>query len=125
MGTAGTGPVRPAPAADRPAHGCQQALPAEHRYCGRPARPYRTGLCCPDHTPAALAGRPEPVPGPGYTPQCLATPASASALMDARAVASGKRRSTPQTYRLAQAATGRAPLPRQESPSDHQPVRRT
>lgn len=112
MGTADRPrPVRPAPSAGRPAAGCQQWLPADGRYCGRPHRAYRTGLCCPDHTPAAQAARPEPVAGPGYTPQRLATPASASALMDARAVASGKRRSTPQTYRLAQAATGRAPAP--------------
>ncbi|MFJ4799178.1 hypothetical protein [Kitasatospora purpeofusca] len=87
--------------------GCGQWLPAEDRHCGRTARPYVVGPRCPAHTPAAQAGRPEPPPGPGYTPQTLPTPASASALVDARAIASGRRRSTTQTYRLAQAATGR------------------
>ncbi|WP_030267917.1 hypothetical protein [Streptomyces sp. NRRL B-24484] len=110
MGTADR-PERPAPAADRPRHGCAQWLPAEGRYCGRSAREYRTGLCCPDHTPARQAGRDEPESGPGYTPQRLATPASASAVIDAQAIASGKRRSSPREYRLAQAATGRAPHP--------------
>ncbi|MFD9124916.1 hypothetical protein [Kitasatospora sp. NPDC059571] len=76
--------------------------------CGARARLYPAGWRCPRHTPAAQAGRPEPEPGPGYTPQRLATPVSASALVDARAIASGKRRSSTQTYRLAQAATGRA-----------------
>jgi hypothetical protein len=109
VGTAGDRPVRPALAADRPRHGCQQWLPDQAGYCGRSSRPYRIGECCPAHTPAALAARPEPVPGPGYTPQRLATPQSASALVDARAIASGKRRSTPQEYQLARAATGRAP----------------
>lgn len=75
--------------------------------CGAPARLYPGGWRCPAHTPAAEAGHPEPEPGPGYTPQALPTPQSASALVDARAIASGKRRSNPQDYRLAQAATGR------------------
>ncbi|MGV9271484.1 hypothetical protein ACWDRR_43360 [Kitasatospora sp. NPDC003701] len=88
---------------------CGQWLPGQGGHCGRPARPYACGPRCPAHTPAALAGRPEPTPGPGYTPQRLPTPQSASALVDARAVAAGKRRSTPQTYRLARAATGRGP----------------
>ncbi|WP_234314683.1 hypothetical protein [Streptomyces sp. NRRL F-5135] len=30
------------------------------------ARLYPRGLCCARHTPAALAGRPEPAPGPGW-----------------------------------------------------------
>ncbi|WP_299542082.1 hypothetical protein [uncultured Streptomyces sp.] len=30
------------------------------------ARPYLTGLRCDLHTPAALAGHPEPQPGPGW-----------------------------------------------------------
>lgn len=85
---------------------CEQATgPVEH--CGAQARHFRTGWRCTKHTPAAENGRPEPQPGPGYTPQALPTPQSASALVDARAVASGRRRSNPQTYRLAQAATGR------------------
>lgn len=84
---------------------CNQWLPAQGSHCGRPGRPYAVGPRCPEHTPAAQAGRPEPQPGPGYTPQRLPTPQSASALADARAIASGKRRSSPTQYRLAQAAT--------------------
>lgn len=78
----------------------------QHRYCHTTTsvRRYLTGLRCPDHTPAAIAGRPEPAPGPGYTPQATPTPLGASALFDARAVASGRRRSAPHTYRAAQAA---------------------
>ncbi|MFD8596993.1 hypothetical protein ACFV1L_18525 [Kitasatospora sp. NPDC059646] len=79
--------------------------------CGAPARLYPCGWRCPAHTPAAVAGVPEAPPGPGYTPQALPTPASASALVDARAIAFGKRRSSPAVYRLAQAATGRRPHP--------------
>ncbi|MFD5081891.1 hypothetical protein ACFWOG_04515 [Kitasatospora sp. NPDC058406] len=75
--------------------------------CGADGRLYPCGWRCPTHTPAAQAGRPEPEPGPGYTPQALPTPQSASALVDARAVATGKRRSSTQDYRLAQAATAR------------------
>lgn len=33
--------------------------------CGRPGRPYPAGTRCARHTPAALAGLPEPQPGPG------------------------------------------------------------
>lgn len=86
---------------------CMQWLPGEERHCGIGARPYAVGPRCPHHTPAAQSGRPEPVPGPGYIPQRLPTPQSASALVDARAVATGKRRSSTQDYRLAQAATAR------------------
>ncbi|WP_033818903.1 hypothetical protein [Kitasatospora sp. MBT63] len=88
---------------------CRQWLPATGQHCGEAARFYLTGWRCPGHTPAAQAGRAEPEPGPGYTPQRLPTSQAASALVDARAVASGKRRSTPQTYRLARVATGRGP----------------
>lgn len=36
--------------------------------CGAgPTRPYLTGRCCPVHTPAFLAGRPEPAPDPALT----------------------------------------------------------
>lgn len=40
----------------------------ESRYCrsGDNVRHYVTGHCCARHTPAALAGRPEPQPGPGW-----------------------------------------------------------
>jgi hypothetical protein len=46
---------------------CRQPLPrladqppGEDRYCGHPARLFATGWRCPDHTPAAQAGNPEP-----------------------------------------------------------------
>ncbi|MGW6913747.1 hypothetical protein ACWGB8_07995 [Kitasatospora sp. NPDC054939] len=91
---------------------CNQWVPSLGRHCGRASRPYGgVGERCSLHTPAAERGQPEPPPGPGYTPQRLPTPQSASALVDARAVASGKRRSSGQDFRLAQAATGRAPTP--------------
>jgi hypothetical protein len=39
--------------------------------CGAtPARRYLTGLCCPAHTPAALAGRPEPPAGSCAPDRC-------------------------------------------------------
>ncbi|MCZ1006373.1 hypothetical protein O1L68_05940 [Streptomyces lydicus] len=56
--------------------------------------------------PWALAGRREPEPGPGWPSDAWSTPSpqSSSAVIDDRAVASGKRRSTPATYHAAQAA---------------------
>ncbi|MFI5880896.1 hypothetical protein [Streptomyces sp. NPDC051554] len=81
---------------------------AVRRYClaGDTLRSYLTGLRCPLRTPAALAGRPEPRPGPGLPAGAWTTPSplAASALIDERAIASGKRRSSPHTYRAAQAA---------------------
>jgi hypothetical protein len=80
-------------------------------YCGAaPARPYLPGPRCADHTPAAVAGRPEPTPDPASTLAALlaragrrtiGTPISASQLIDDRAVISGKRRSSPGVYREA------------------------
>ncbi|MGW7247743.1 hypothetical protein [Streptomyces decoyicus] len=71
-----------------------------------PVRPYATGWLCSRHSPWGRAGQPEPKPGPGWPSDAWSTPSpqSASAVTDARAVASGKRRSTPATYRAAQAA---------------------
>lgn len=69
-----------------------------------PARLYPCGWRCVRHTPAAQAGRPEPVPGPGYTPQATPTPLGDSRVADVRAVASGKRRASITAYRAAQAA---------------------
>lgn len=70
--------------------------------CGAaPTRFYLTGHRCPAHTPAALRGRPEP----GQTADPYPRPGSwmatqgASRLIDDRAIASGKRRSTPTQYR--------------------------
>lgn len=40
---------------------CRHWLGADRRYCdASPARLYLSGPRCADHTPAALAGRPEP-----------------------------------------------------------------
>lgn len=87
---------------------CGHWIGAERRYClaGDGLRSYLTGRRCPLHTPAALAGRPEPRPGPGLPAGAWTTPSpqSASALIDERAIASGKRRSSPHAYRAAQAA---------------------
>jgi hypothetical protein len=53
-----------------------------------------------------MKGKPEPQPGPGAPAGAWTTPSpiNDSRVHDARAVASGKRRSSPQTYRAAQAA---------------------
>lgn len=74
-----------------------------------PARPYPCGWRCDLHSPWALAGQPEPQPGPGWPPTAWTTPSpiNDSRVHDARAVASGKRRSSPAAYRAAQATTGR------------------
>ncbi|MFJ3949023.1 hypothetical protein ACIPXV_02990 [Streptomyces libani] len=75
------------------------------KHSGR-VRPYPCGRRCSAHAPWALAGQPEPQPGPGWPSDAWSTPSpdSASRVHDARAVASGKRRSSPATYRAAQAA---------------------
>lgn len=74
-----------------------------------PVRPYACGRRCSVHSPWALAGQPEPQPGPGWPSRAWSTPSpqSASAVHDARAVASGKRRSSPTAYRAAQAAVNK------------------
>lgn len=91
---------------------CGHWIGADRRYCRAKddVHPYLIGLRCPAHTPAAMAGRPEPQPGPGWPAAAWTTlsPLSASALMDARAIASGKRRSSPHEYRAAQAAVARS-----------------
>jgi hypothetical protein len=87
---------------------CTHWIGTKHRHCraAGDVRRYLTGPRCPAHTPAALAGQPEPTPGPGMPAGAWTTPSpiNDSRVHDARAVASGKRRSTPQTYRAAQAA---------------------
>ncbi|WP_262701999.1 MULTISPECIES: hypothetical protein [Streptomyces] len=88
--------------------GCGAWIGVEDRYCcsAEGLRRYRTGLRCPLHTPAAEAGRPESPEGPGWPTAAWSAPSplSSSAVIDERAVASGKRRSSPSTYRAAQAA---------------------
>lgn len=87
---------------------CAHWIGAEHRHCHTTdgVRPYLTGLRCPSHTPNALRGLPEVPAGPGMPAGAWTTPSplNESRVADARAVASGKRRSNPQTYRAAQAA---------------------
>ncbi|MFJ2174376.1 hypothetical protein ACIOHE_15860 [Streptomyces sp. NPDC087851] len=70
------------------------------------ARLYPCGWCCQRHTPAARAGRPESPPGPGWPSAAWTTPLpiAAGAVIDERAIASGKRRSSQHVYRAAQAA---------------------
>lgn len=85
-------------------------IPGEHQ--GR-VRFYITGWRCSTHSPWAAKGLPEPKPGPGIPPGAWTTPSpiSDSRVHDARAIASGKRRSSPQAYRAAQAAVGHRPEP--------------
>ncbi|MFI2033698.1 hypothetical protein ACH470_03200 [Streptomyces bottropensis] len=89
---------------------CAHWIGAEQRHCHSTdhVRSYLTGLCCPLHTPNALRGLPEAPPGPGIRSDAPLSPLSTSRVHDARAVASGKRRSSPATYRAAQAATRKA-----------------
>lgn len=82
--------------------------------CGvRPAGLYAAGWRCEDCTPAACAGRDEPpTPDPALTLDGLRRAAGIvwtfkrtdSALVDDKAIASGKRRSSPGRYRAAQRA---------------------
>lgn len=77
---------------------------------------YAAGYRCPQHTPAALAGRPEPGQGRYCAPYrcyCGSCPSwhrplepVTPTVIDARAIASGKRRSSLTTYRNAQAQLG-------------------
>lgn len=87
---------------------CGHWIGAERRYCLATdgVRRFLPGFACPAHTPNALRGLPEVPPGPGYPAGAWTTPSpiSDSRVHDARAVASGKRRSSPQAYRAAQAA---------------------
>lgn len=93
---------------------CTHWVGAEQRTCRATegVRAFLIGPRCPAHTPSALAGRPEPQPGPGMPAGAWSTPSpiNDSRVADARAVASGKRRSNPLAFRAAQAAVGhRAP----------------
>lgn len=94
---------------------CAHWIGAEQRFCLAVdnVRAYLTGPRCPLHTPAALAGQDEPQPGPGRLPGAWTTPSplSDSRVHDARAIASGKRRSSAHEYRAAQAAVGARPEP--------------
>ena len=89
---------------------CTHWVGASREWCRSvdSVRAFLIGPRCPLHTPAALAGKPEApttaAPSPSELP---ASPLSASHVADERAVASGKRRSSPHTYRAAQAAVNR------------------
>ena len=77
-------------------------------FCGvDDVRAYLPGMRCPAHAPAALAGHPEP--GRTATSLPKMAPQSAIRVNDDRAIASGKRRSTPAQYREAQTRTGGKP----------------
>lgn len=67
---------------------------------------YVNGWKCDRHSPWAAKGLPKPQPGPGLPAGAWTTPSplSDSRVHDDRAIASGKRRSSPHTYRAAQAA---------------------
>lgn len=86
---------------------CAHWIGAESRYCGAVdgVRRYLNSVVCPAHTPSALAGKPEPQPGPGYPAGAWTTPSpiNDSRVHDARAISSGKRRSSAAAYRSAQA----------------------
>lgn len=78
-------------------------------------RMYATGHQCPDHTPAALKGDPEPgrgrycAPGRCYCGACPwwspVNPYNVieHTIVDVRAVASGRRRASIESFRAAQA----------------------
>ena len=86
--------------------------------CGRTdTRLYACGWRCPDHTPARLAGNPEPDVARYCLTRCYCggcpsysrplEPISAT-VVDVRAVASGRRRAPLGKYREAQAAVRRS-----------------
>ncbi|WP_354643941.1 hypothetical protein [Kitasatospora camelliae] len=91
---------------------CGHFIGAEQRHCHstRNLREYLPGYRCPAHTPAAVAGRPEPPEGEGPLPGAWTTPtpdAASWAAIDARHIRSGKRRSNTTDYRAAKAAERR------------------
>lgn len=109
----------PAPTLGRPT---DITTPCTHHdgdvVCGAtPTRRYLLGGRCAAHTPCALAGHPEPKPDPALTLAGLraaaglrtdaVAPLAASSLTDERAIASGKRRAAPHTYRAARDAEQR------------------
>lgn len=89
---------------------CTHWIGAERRYCRsvESVRAFLPGPRCPLHSPAALAGKPEApdtgAPSPASLPP---SPIAASRVADQRAIASGRRRSSPHSYRAAQAAVNR------------------
>lgn len=66
---------------------CRHWIGTTRRYCHTTdrLRPYPIGWRCPAHTPAAVAGRPEPQPGPGW-PTAATSPDNASDTHDTAAI---------------------------------------
>lgn len=108
----------PAPSADwltRYGRPCGHWIGSEGRVCeATPTKHFLPGARCQAHTPAALAGRPEPRPDPatsipalrakaGLPPLLAPPPMSAMQRIEDRHVTSGKRRASPQAYRDARA----------------------
>jgi hypothetical protein len=79
----------------------------EPKHSLKRARLYPAGWLCDRHSPWARLGLPEPLPGPGWPSAAWSTPTAGAvaAVIDNRAIASGKRRSSSAAYRAAQAAT--------------------
>lgn len=80
---------------------CQQAVDRGQRECGvTPTRHYLVGHRCVDHTPARQAGHPEPPETDPALRWKANVPAlqSVSRVVDDRAIASGRRRSSPAAY---------------------------
>lgn len=84
--------------------------------CGQEdAHPYAEGPRCDDHTPAARAGQPEPGSARYCVRDCRCSlhgdlaplPPIRATVIDARVIASGKRRASLAEYRDAQARTRR------------------
>lgn len=95
---------------------CGHWLATQGRYCAAPgARQYIQGWRCPEHTPARLAGLPEPGTGaycapkrcycgecPAYTETTHYPPSEVETWpIEARHVASGKRRASPNVQAAA------------------------
>ena len=76
-------------------------------------RRYLQGWRCAEHTPARLAGRPEPSGGDPLRDRAI-TPQSDSRVYDDRAIKSGKRRSSVSRYREAQGRTNSSWADREE-----------
>lgn len=90
------------------------------RYCGRTlaVRQYLPGPRCPIHTPARLNGHPEAAPDPTLTLTALraarglaGVTQATSGLIDERAIATGKRRASAQTYAAARASQSKRRTP--------------
>lgn len=70
---------------------------------------YPCGWRCDAHSPWAERGLDEPKPGYGPPASALPlSPLATSAVFDQKAIASGKRRSSPEAYRAAQAAVAKS-----------------